>query len=67
MTDYHTAVFELGPSEKDAFSIPDWVVPKPEKRTDLRMDMIGFTLNTDNDFWFEFADIANKDNKYITT
>lgn len=64
MINFNTAKLEIG--KKDAFTIPDSIIPDPEENKSMRLDMLGFNINQ-SPFYFGFTDKQNPDTEWITT
>lgn len=65
MINFNTAKLEIGAA--DGFSIPEQVVNKPKANDQMRLEMLGFELNTKDTFNFNFKDVENKDATWIDT
>ncbi len=66
MINYKVAHLTLSEHNEDRFNVPDSAVPKPNKDTSMRLEALGFNISADP-FYFEFKDVTQKDNWYVTT
>lgn len=66
MLDYSRGKLTLTDANKARFSIPDYVVNKPGVSKPMKTEMLGFSV-VHRPFSFQFADLRNISNIYLTT
>jgi hypothetical protein len=66
MIDYKLARFSLTDGLVNRYSIPDFLVNKPQSQKTMRLEMLGFSYNL-SPFSFAFSDVLDKTNTFVTT